>query len=94
MINAKKANFKSKYQKQINEILEDFERHIDEAISRGIFKCQSVIPVDTTQEVRDEIEKQMKSFGYDITIPKKTTYCGPCDQTPWYDYVEISWEQN
>ena len=93
MINAKEANFKSKYQKQINEILEGFERHINEATSHGIFKCQFGIHADTTQEVRNEIEKQMKSFGYNITIPKRTTYCKPCDQAHWYyDYVEISWD--
>ena len=93
MINAKEANFKSKYQKQINEILEGFERHINEAVSHGIFKCQFGIHADTTQEVRNEIEKQMKSFGYNITIPKRTTYCEPCDQTHrYYDYVEISWD--
>lgn len=93
MINAKEANFKSKHQKQINEILEGFERHINEAASHGIFKCQFGIHADTTQEVRDEIEKQMKSFGYNITIPKRATYCEPCDQIHWYyDYVEISWD--
>jgi hypothetical protein len=94
MINASEANFKSKYQKQINEILKGIERNINEAISDGEFQCQFGLPVDTTQEVRDEIEKQMQSFGYNITIPKKTTYYGPCDQAPWYDYINISWDKN
>ena len=94
MINASEANFKSKYQKQINEILKGIERNINEAISDGEFKCQFDLPVDTTQEVRDEIEKQMKSFGYYIVIPEKTTFCGPCDQAPWYDYIDISWDKN
>ena len=92
MISAKEANFKSKHQKQINEILEGFERHINEAASHGIFKCQFGIHADTTQEVRDEIEKQMKSFGYNITIPKRPTYYELYDQIHCYDYVEISWD--
>ena len=92
MINAKEANFKSKHQKQINEILNVFEKSINKTVSNGKFKCRCAICVDTTQEVRDEIEKQMKTFGYNITIPQKTTYCGPYNQAPLYDYVDISWD--
>ena len=92
MINAERARFKSKHQKEINKILETIEKDINKAISDGAFVCQTSISVDTEQSVRDEIEKQMKILGYKITIPEKTEYIGPCDQTPWYDDVIVSWE--
>ena len=92
MINAERARFKSKHQKEINEILETIEKNINKAISDGEFVCRISIRVDTEQSVRDEIEEQMKILGYKITIPEKTEYIGPCDQTPWYDDVIVSWE--
>ena len=92
MINAERARFKSKHQKEINKILETIEGNINKAISDGAFVCQTSIGVDTEQSVRDEIKKQMEMLGYEITIPKKTKYVGPCDQTPWYDDVVVSWE--
>lgn len=92
MIRASEAKFKSEHQKEINDILANIEKEINKAISNGEFACISTIPVDTEQTVRDEIEKQMMSLGYKITIPEKTTYIGPCDQTPWYDNITICWE--
>ena len=92
MINAERARFKSKHQKQINEILETIEENINKAISDGKFVCKTSIRVDTEQPVRDEIEEQMKILGYKIIIPEKTVYIGPCEQTPWYDDVIVSWE--
>ena len=92
MINAERARFKSKHQKEINKILETIEGNINKAISDGVFVCQTSIGVDTEQSVRDEIKKQMEMLGYEITIPKKTKCVGPCDQTPWYDDVVVSWE--
>lgn len=92
MINAERARFKSKHQKEINKILETIEKNINKAISDGEFVCQTSIPVDTAQPVRDEIEEQMNILGYKITIPEKTVYTGPCEQTPWYDDIIVSWE--
>ena len=92
MINAERARFKTKYQKEINEILETIEKNINKAISDGEFVCKISISVDTAQPVRDEIEEQMEKLGYKITIPQKTVYIGQCDQTPWYDDVIVSWE--
>lgn len=92
MIRASEAKFKSKHQKEINDILTNIEKEINKAISDGAFVCISTIPVDTEQAVRDEIEKQMISLGYKTIIPEKTTYVGPCDQTPWYDNITICWE--
>ena len=92
MIKAEQAKFKSKYQKQINEILETIEGNINKAISDGEFVCQTSIRVDTEQFVRDEIEKQMEILGYKITIPEKTGYLGSSDQTPWYHDIVVSWE--
>ncbi len=92
MINAERARFKSKHQKEINKILETIEKNINKAISDGEFVCKTSIHVDTEQSVRDEIEEQMKILGYKITIPEKTEYIGPCDQAPWYDDVIVSWE--
>ena len=57
MINAERARFKSKHQKEINKILETIEKDINKAISDGAFVCQTSISVDTEQSVRDEIEK-------------------------------------
>lgn len=92
MIKASEARFKSKHQKEINEILSNIEKEINKAISDGAFVCKSSIRVDTEQAVRDEIEKQMTSLGYKTIIPTKTTYVGPSDQAPWYDDITICWE--
>ena len=92
MIRADRARFESEHQKEINKILETIEENINKAISDGEFVCRTSICVDTEQSVRDEIEKQMKILGYEITIPKKAQYIGPCDQSPWYDDVVVSWE--
>ena len=91
MIKASEARFKSRYQKVINDILANIEKDINEAILNGKFACKSTIRVDTDQAVRDEIEKQMFLLGYNITVPKKTTYVGPSDQAPWYDDVTVCW---
>ena len=92
MIRASEAKFKSEHQKEINDILANIEKEINKAISDGTFVCKSTIPVDTKQAVRDEIEKQMISLGYKTIIPEKTTYIGPCEQTPLYDNITICWE--
>lgn len=92
MIRASEARFKSEHQKEINDIIANIEKEIDKAISDGAFVCKFTIPVDTEQAVRDEIEKQMVSLGYKTIIPEKTTYVGPCDQTPYYDNITICWE--
>lgn len=92
MIKASEARFKSKYQKEINDILANIEEEINKAISDGAFACKATIPVDTKQTVRDEIEKQMMSLGYKTIIPEKTTYIGPGDQAPYYDNITICWE--
>ena len=92
MINSERARFKSKHQKEINKILETIEKDINKAISDGAFVCQTSIPVDTEQSVRDEIEKQMKIFGYKITIPEKTEYIGSCHQAPCDDNIIVNWE--
>lgn len=92
MIKASEARFKSKHQKEINDILANIEKEINKAISDGVFVCKATIPVDTEQAVRDEIEKQMVLLGYKTIIPKKTTYVGPGSQAPYYDNVTICWE--
>lgn len=92
MIKASEARFKSKHQKEIDDILANIEQEINKAISDGAVVCKATIPVDTEQAVRNEIEKQMISLGYGIIIPEKTDYIGPSDQAPYYDDVAICWE--
>ena len=92
MIKASEARFKSKHQKEIDDILANIEQEINKAISDGVFICKATIPVDTEQAVRDEIEKQMVLLGYKTIIPKKTTYVGPGSQAPYYDNITICWE--
>ena len=93
MISASMASYKSRYQKKQNEILEQIEKKINEAIDNGTFECRYGMCIDTEQDIRDAIQKELESLGYKVSMPKKEIQYGPSDQTPWYDYVDISWNR-
>lgn len=92
MISAEQARYRSKHQKIQNAMLKQIEKEIDGAINDGVMECGYYMPVDTKQNLRDNIQQILEQLGYSVSMPEKRSISILGNEQRLYDTVTISWK--
>lgn len=94
MITAKEARFRTKHQKEVDEVLHQCEDAIEEAIKDGEFRTTCSAPVSLDDEVFNAVRCQLTENGYDVEITdhRHKDRNIPCDQGYYYEDIRICWE--
>ena len=100
MISANMARFESKHRSEVNEILDNCEKRIDQACKNGKFSCRVDIWIGDTaeevyEEVDEEVQRELGELGYEthLTNDREWSRNAPCDQAAYYETLTISWEE-
>lgn len=96
MISANMALFESKHRSEVNEILDNCEKKIDQACKNGKFSCKVNIWIgDTAEEVFTEVRRELGELGYKthLTNDREWSRKAPCEQAACWETLTISWEE-
>ena len=93
MITAKEARFRTKHQKEVDDVLHQCEDAIEASIKDGEFYATCPVPVSLDDEVFDAVRFQLTESGFDVTITdhRHKDRNVPCDQGYYYEDIRICW---
>ena len=89
------AYFESTNLAKVNEIENEIEKGINEAIEKGRYECRVCPFQSMSPEVKARIIEDLTKLGYKVEIEDNDTKYknAPCDQRPWYDDITINWNK-
>lgn len=96
MITAIEANFRSKNQVMIDNIIEDLEKEVMKNIAKCQYSATVSISLETNQEIREYLYNYLMGLGYKVEITdheKDNEKMGghSVDQGYYYDNITIRW---